>query len=185
MFSQPKHYKDLSEEHKQVYNEIHAQWAADEYRYNRNRQAQNFAEMLEAIRPFLDGPENVDLCLACGICWGNGFIGTDTVEFGLLLGKHKNSINDCFKKLGYQTFSGRDSAFLELTRLIPFLNGRSELRHWTVRRLQPIEEEAPVPKTVPEPPQDPDGDPFLDDQWGQFTAYGSWENPEDPLWTWE
>jgi hypothetical protein len=133
--NKPLYFRLLLQHEKFEYEALQARLADPNHRYNRNRRLDTFQDMLEEIREFCEGPDSWRRCLACGVCWGSDFVGTNTQQLRFVLGKSKSSINGVFAKMGLDISAGRDSDISELTARIPFLKGRlQEVRQWTIRR---------------------------------------------------
>ena len=132
----PPHFEILSEDDKQMYARICAAVQAPSLRNKRNKRADDFRDVLEAIELF----ENHDIegkwkrCLVCGLFKFENGIAVNISVLKRLIMKCKSSINGSLKAIGYPTVSYKAANCEELLNGIPFLKGNvPELRQWTIR----------------------------------------------------
>jgi hypothetical protein len=141
--------------------------------------------MLAEVRLFCEGLDASRRFLACGICWAEDFIATNTLHLHFLLGKSKSSINGAFAKMGFDNGPGTDADCVRIAELMPQLRVRTqEIRQWTVRRNGPIVEprrllEIEVPTPTAPPPVQANYNP---DDWAEqyeFEPFEQFDGGED------
>jgi hypothetical protein len=146
----PLYYQLLADTEKAGYDALQLRMSGHDHRYNRNRRVATFCEMLDDIRQFCEGPDSARRYLACGICWADGFIATNTLHLRVILGKSKSSINGAFAKMGLGNSPGTDEECAQIAELIPSLRLRTqEIRQWTVRRDPSISSNCPTQSMEP------------------------------------
>lgn len=140
----PNHFSILSPEDQQGYIDLKAM-LCDSNRSNQKKNGlENFSDILTKIKHYTVNPveDRWKRFLVCGIAWTeNGYIGINTHQLQLLLGKCKSSINGSLHRLGYSALGFHGGSCSQLIDAIPFLKENfQELRQWTVRTLLPPEE---------------------------------------------
>ncbi|EAX96043.1 hypothetical protein TVAG_309630 [Trichomonas vaginalis G3] len=139
----PNHWELLNEADKQTYDRICAALTAPSNKNKKNKRADEFREILEAITLF-ENHDEVDKwkrCLVCGVYQFEDGIAVNISALKRLIFKCKSSINGSLKAIGYPNVTYKCSSCEELLKGIPFLRGNTvELRQWTVRYRAPKEE---------------------------------------------
>lgn len=139
----PNHWELLNEADKQTYDRICAALTAPSNKNKKNKRADEFREILEAISLF-ENHDEVDKwkrCLVCGVYQFEGGIAVNISALKRLVFKCKSSINGSLKAIGYPNVTYKSSTCEELLKGIPILRGNTaELRQWTVR-YQALKEE--------------------------------------------
>lgn len=136
----PNHWDFLNDADKQTYERIRAALTAPSNKNKKNKRADEFRDILEAIYLF-ENHDEVDKwkrCLVCGVYKFDGGIAVNISALKRLVFKCKSSINGSLKAIGYPTVTYKSSQCEELLQGIPFLKGNTvELRQWTVRFQDP------------------------------------------------
>lgn len=132
----PPHFEILSQADQDTYNRISAAISAPTNRNKRNKRADDFREILEALILY-ENHDEVDKwkrCLVCGLYPFEGGIAVNISTLKKLIFKCKSSINGSLKAIGYPNVTNKSSSCEELLNGIPYLRGnQAELRQWTVR----------------------------------------------------
>ena len=134
---EPSHWELLNDNDKKEYKELQKELSSNICRNIRNQRLDTFKEMLELIRVYVLKYDSDDWkrCLVCGICWLKEGIAINTMQFSLLLGKCKSSVNGSFQRLGYKPSPCSTSNNNELFEKIPYLRQHiSDIRQWTLRK---------------------------------------------------
>ena len=102
----------------------------------RNRSAETFQEIIEAIKSFVvrNKEDDINRGLVCGLVWIGNDIAINIRQLRLLLSKCKSSINGSFQMIGYSTIPQNAESTTLLLNTFPFLkNNFGEMRQWTIR----------------------------------------------------
>ena len=132
----PPHYELLSEADKDTYQRLFAAISAPSNRNKKNKRADDFQEIIDALCLFInhDEEDRWKRCLVCGLFPFEGGMAVNTSALKKLILKCKSSINGSFKAIGYPNVTTKSACCQELLNGIPFLkNNFMELRQWTVR----------------------------------------------------
>lgn len=132
-----EYYAMLSDGDKAEYNALRQNLTSSECRNCRHKRLENFNDMLQRIRNFINKSDGEDWkrALVCGVCWISDGIAINTHQLSYLLGKCKSSINGSLHKLQYSPFPSSNQASKELMEIIPRLKANyAELRQWTLRK---------------------------------------------------
>ena len=132
----PPHYDLLSEADKDTYQRIFAAISAPSTRNKKNKRADDFQEIIDALFLYInhDEEDRWKRCLVCGLFPFEGGIAVNTSALKKLVLKCKSSINGSLKAIGYPNVTTKSACCQELLNGIPFLkNNFVELRQWTIR----------------------------------------------------
>lgn len=136
----PNHWELLNDADRQTYERIRAALTAPSNKNKKNKRADEFRDILEAIYLF-ENHDDVDKwkrCLVCGVFKFEGGIAVNISALKRLVFKCKSSINGSLKAIGYPNVKYKSSQCEELLQGIPYLKGNTvELRQWTVRFQDP------------------------------------------------
>jgi hypothetical protein len=151
----PRFWGGLSTSDQGGYLALRAELAMPRFSNQRGRSKAQFRMMLDLIKAFVIRGDHEDLSrgLVCGMVWLSNGIAVNIQQLKLLSSKCKSSINGSFGALGYATMpSGADTAG-ELIQNFPFMKDQfSELRQWTIRRMQTEKEKEKEQAARPPPP---------------------------------
>jgi hypothetical protein len=121
----------------------------------RSQRAKSFVGALDAIRQFVlrDDSDDPVRGLACGLYWLPDGIAVDVHAVRRLVPRCKSSINGSLHNLGYTMSLGRLECAEILTKIFPFLRDQTtELRKWSIRKIEPQQPEIVLP-ILSVPPQ--------------------------------
>jgi len=141
----PKRWEFLSETDQNEYLRLKAALSDPSCKNRRNRSAQTFGDVVNSIKEYVYKSKE-DECkrsFVCGICWLDNGIAINVRQLKLLVSKCKSSINGSFHTLGYEIVPPGAESVTSLISVFPFLKQNfSELRQWTIRHIQKVNEEA-------------------------------------------
>ena len=99
----------------------------------------NFQNVFDSIKRYVKSNQEAEniRSLVCGILWVDDYIVINTRQLQHVIGKCKSSINNGIQAIGYVSIQTSADIAVILGKKFPFLkNNFSEMRQWTVRRLQ-------------------------------------------------
>jgi hypothetical protein len=135
----PRFWDRLSVSDQSGYLSLRTELAMPQFSNQRGRSKAQFGVMLDLIKTFVVRGDVEDLgrALVCGVIWLSNGIAVNIQQLKMLSSKCKSSINGSLGAFGYATTpSGADTAG-ELIQKFPFMKDQfSELRQWTIRRMQ-------------------------------------------------
>jgi hypothetical protein len=181
----PQHWDLLNDTDKSIYLHLSAALSAPSSRNKRNKRADDFQQILEAIELFenWNEPDKWKRCLVCGICRIPNGIAVHTAQLKKLISKCKSSINGSLKCLGYDIVLPKASSCQELLNAIPQLQDHhGELRKWTIRMFGKGDSMWQSPEFVPEieleqPEWDQISSAFFDSlQFDSSTPVSKWQD---------
>jgi hypothetical protein len=139
----PHNWELLSKSNKLVYTQLHQALSAPKNRDRRQKCADDWWEMLEAIAPFgeIDDDDRWKRWLVCGVFRFPGGIAVNCHQLTSLVLGCKTLINGSLKRLGYTRIASKLEGCELLFKAVPFLRIHgTELRKWTLRYLGSAEE---------------------------------------------
>ena len=136
-YKTPSYWDILSPSDQKEYKVLQRDLYSTACRNLRNQRLDSFIDVLEIVKKYTAKNDQNDWkrYLVCGICWLSDCIAINTVQFSILIGKCKSSINGSFQRLGYKPYPCSISQNAELLEKIPhFENHLNEIRQWTLRK---------------------------------------------------